>query len=188
MYLFRLSVTESASDRTCFLLFYFPVIFAECGRCGGGGFSHPHHARSHHSAAFVFLVPETFLPPHIPRREASRGDKFVPLPLSRTRGSLGRKVPPGGEGDEWRPLTAVSFLCCSEESHLLPSVLISSGPVDHSSLQSAGETEAGLRCASGPAFRFGVYTSAGTKHRSSKKALNTTQQEFVHLQGCGICS
>ncbi|CAG00980.1 unnamed protein product, partial [Tetraodon nigroviridis] len=44
------------------------------------------------------------------------------------------------------------------ESHLLSSVVISSGLVDHPSLQSPGQTAASLRRPSGPALRFGVRT------------------------------
>lgn len=49
--------------------------------------------------------------------------------------------------DGWLLLTTVSFLpvlCRSPESHLLSSVLVSSGFVDHPSLRCTGETEACL--------------------------------------------
>lgn len=63
---------------TCVVVFFLfspSVIFAERWRRGRGSFSHPHHARSHLSAAVVFLVLEAFLPPHISRCETSWGYK-----------------------------------------------------------------------------------------------------------------
>lgn len=54
MSFFPLKFDESTFNHTC----CFSVIFAECRRCGGGGFGHPRHARPHPSTASV--VPFTW--------------------------------------------------------------------------------------------------------------------------------
>lgn len=76
MHLFHSSVKNPPLTPSVFFLLP-PVVFAERGRCGGGGLNHPHPAGPHRPTPPVFLVPEALLPPHITRRQTSGGHEYV---------------------------------------------------------------------------------------------------------------